>query len=251
MGRTVSWPSQGRHLGHIFYCAGLTADYARRPLETVEAHAALLSRVLASDNWDSLVYLSSTRLYDCQPLGRGGFESGSFQLDPAQSRHLYDISKLLGENLCHIMGQGRARIARLACVYQDDADPDGFLAYLLRRILKSPPGQAIVVDSSPSYERDYVHLGDVVDALIRIAVDGNQTVYNVASGVNVKNSELASILADLTGVRLMFSGSEVPLPAPLVDRSAISELLGHPPRSLADALVSWVKSMGLNRDRAH
>jgi len=248
MGRSAQWPSQGRHLGHIFYCAGLTADYARRPVDTVEAHAALLSRVLASDNWNSLVYLSSTRLYDHQLLGRGGAETGSLQLDPAQPRHLYDLSKLLGENLCHVMGEGRARVARLACVYQNDADPDGFLGHLLRRILKASPDETILVDSSPSFERDYIHLGDVVDAMIRIAVDGSQTIYNVASGVNVKNAELASTLTELTGVRLIFSGAEVPSPTPMVDCSAISALLGHPPKRLADTLVTWARKHGLNSE---
>ena len=248
MGRSARWPSQELHLGHIFYCAGLTAGYARLPIDTVEAHAGLLSRVLASDNWDSLVYLSSSRLYDNQPLGRGGAESGSLLLDPAHPRHLFDLSKLLGENLCHVMGHGRARVARLASVYQDDADPDGFLGLLLRKILKTGPGHTIVIDSSPLFERDYVHLDDVLDALIHIALDGNQTIYNVASGVNVRNAELASSLSELTGVRVEFSGSEVPAPAPLVDISAVTTLLGHPPRGLADALATWARNKGLNTD---
>src|SRR4029453_14700488 len=84
-----------RPLGHVFYCAGLTADYASRPFDTVEAHASLLARVLREADFDALVYLSSTRLYD----GRPGFagaevdEDTPLALAPAQPRHPYDPSK--------------------------------------------------------------------------------------------------------------------------------------------------------------
>ena len=56
-----------RPLGHVFHCAGLTADYAARPFDTVEAHASLLARLLRDADFEALVYLSSTRLYDGRP----------------------------------------------------------------------------------------------------------------------------------------------------------------------------------------
>jgi nucleoside-diphosphate-sugar epimerase len=52
-----------RDLGHVFYCAGLTADFRQRPYDTVEAHVALLSNVLQQASFLSLTYLSSTRVY--------------------------------------------------------------------------------------------------------------------------------------------------------------------------------------------
>ena len=79
----------------------------------------------------SLVYLSSTRLYDGQGEGVAN-DTAVLPLDPANPRHLYDFSKGLGESLCHVAGQGRARVARLACVYEGPQDADGFLPALLR-----------------------------------------------------------------------------------------------------------------------
>ena len=35
----------GRDMGVVFYCAGLTADFDRRPFDTVEAHATLISEL--------------------------------------------------------------------------------------------------------------------------------------------------------------------------------------------------------------
>jgi nucleoside-diphosphate-sugar epimerase len=244
--RSATWRPQGE-LGHLFYCAGLTADYARRPVDTVEAHVGLLSRVLESGRFESLVYLSSTRLYDGQPQARGAAETGAFLLDPGHARNLYDLSKLLGENLCGTMGNGRARVARLACVYQDDTDLDGFLPGLLRQVLACPPGSTVQVDSSPRFERDYVHVDDVVDALIKIALHGRHASYNVATGVNVSNQDLAAQLARLAGVHMRFSRADHPAPALRVDNALLTRALDWHPRSLDDALGAWAMARGLKK----
>ncbi len=186
-----------RPLGHVVYAAGLTADYLVRPFDTVEAHVGLLARVLKEAQWESLVYLSSTRLYDS--LGAvDAHEALPLLLDPGQPRHLYDLSKALGESLCHTQGQGRARVARLACVYEGPQDADGFLPSLLRQVMVAgaqaraagAPAPVVDVNSSPSFERDYVHVSDVVEGLIHIALQGQDTVYNLASGENISNATL-------------------------------------------------------------
>lgn len=181
-------------LGHVMYCAGLTADFQTRPFDTVEAHVGLLARLLQRAQFESLVYLSSTRMYDSLDTAEA-HEALPLMLDPAQPRHLYDLSKALGESLCHTVGQGRSRIARLACVFDGIEDADGFVPALLRQVQaarRAAQGQPceLAVDSAPGLERDYVYLPDVLRALECIAIRSQQTVYNVASGANVRNAEL-------------------------------------------------------------
>ena len=53
----------GQHLGHAIYSIGITADFRRRPHDTVTAHVTKLQEVLTRTSFDSLVYLSSTRVY--------------------------------------------------------------------------------------------------------------------------------------------------------------------------------------------
>lgn len=242
--RHDTWKPAGP-LGHIFYCAGLTADYARRPVETVEAHVGLLSRVLSSQDWESLIYLSSTRLYDGQPAGRSGTEDGTFVVDPDDVRNLYDLSKLLGENLCRVMGHGKARVARLSCVYRDERDPGGFIGNLLLKVLNTPPGSVLSVDSSPYFQRDYVHVDDVVAALPRIALAGASHVYNVAFGSNVSNAELADVLLRYTGVRIKFTKSDAPVPSPAPQRKRLTDEFGWHSRSLQHAIATWAERHGL------
>jgi nucleoside-diphosphate-sugar epimerase len=87
-------------------------------------------------------------------------------------------------------------------VYHDETDLDGFLPQLLRQVLELSSTQ-IEVDTSPFYERDYVCLNDVVSALICIAESGQSKIYNVASGENVANSTLFSVINDICKVNIV------------------------------------------------
>jgi len=194
-------------MGHVFFCAGLTADYAVRPFDTVQAHVSLLSRVLQAGTFSSLVYLSSTRLYDSSDVEEAT-ETMPLLLDPANPRHIYDLSKALGESLCHVTGHGRARVARLSCVYKDAGDSDGFLPMLVRRASDFPQPvdgespRCLQLNTSASASRDYVAMDDVLDALVLIAIRGNHSIYNVASGQNVSNAALFDVVSRKTGCRI-------------------------------------------------
>jgi nucleoside-diphosphate-sugar epimerase len=199
-------------MGHLFYCAGLTADYLQRPFDTIEAHVSQLSRILQAGRFQSLTYLSSTRLYDSQP-GTEGSEELPLLLNPTNPRHIYDLSKALGESLCQVTGKGRARVARLSCVYNDHTDEDGFLPGLLRQLIKDSPS-LLEVDSSPAFARDYIHLEDVLDALILIATQGNEGIYNVASGENIGNKTLFAALSQVSGCKIIpLRNDDSPAPA--------------------------------------
>ena len=59
-----------KELGNVFYCIGLTADYRDKPFETIEAHVSCLSYVLKNLKFSSLLYLSTTRLYQNSLTGK-------------------------------------------------------------------------------------------------------------------------------------------------------------------------------------
>ncbi len=240
----------GQPLGHVFYCAGLTADFARRPHDTVDAHVALLNHVLRAGRFDSLVYLSSTRLYDGS-LADCAAEDAALALDPRHPRHLYDLSKALGESLCHAAGQGRARVARLSCVYRDAGDAEGFLPQLLRDLPHSmaaaESGQParLRVETTPHLTRDYVHLDDVLRALVLIATRGTQPVYNVASGRNLSNRELFARLRELSGCEVVATQRHIVRPAPRVDITRLRHEFGWRPADVLDKLAELLPQSAL------
>lgn len=220
-------------LGHVFYCIGLTNDYKDRPFDTVEAHSSFISRLLASGNFERLVYLSSTRLYDGLKTAA---ESADLVLNPANPRHLYDFSKGLGENLCLTASGGRACVARLSSVYDDGPDASGFMPDLLRRLKKE---RTFALGSASGIVRDYVHIDDVVNGLIRLLDSTETGIVNIASGENVSNQEIVDAL-NKEGCAITLQ-RQSPLEAPALCDVSKLKALGVSPVNLRDYLKNFVK----------
>ena len=196
-GHVVFAPARGdssiysRPLGRVYYCIGMTADFAKNPAATVEAHAGIVSRLVETGNFDHLVYLSSTRLYDRIAQDEGRADT-VLPIEPANPRHLYDISKLLGENLCLTAAAGRAAVARLSGVFGTSEDATGFLSEWAQRSARE---KTFTLDSASGVVRDYIHIEDTLRALRTIVEQGACGVFNVASGVNLSNADIAEVFA--------------------------------------------------------
>jgi nucleoside-diphosphate-sugar epimerase len=232
-----------RPLGRVFYCIGLTADFLAKPFETIDAHVGLLRRLLEEGDFDRLVYLSSTRLYDSLPVPLAD-ESMDLRLNPGQQRHLYDLSKALGENLCLNASGGKASVARLSCVYDASVGAPGFMSQVLHRLRE---GKRFRLDSSTGVVRDYVSLDDTVHSLKAILDADVSGTFNVASGENLSNAEIVDWLNargfDITLARE--SGRER---MPVCDVSRLHRL-GIVPARLRDYLAHYLAGLEGNEAR--
>ncbi len=85
------WPANP---GHVVYAAGLTGDFRQKPVETVRAHLSELAAAIECGNFESFLYLSSTRVYTGQ--AETGDEA-SLVVNPLDPEHLHNLSKLMGE----------------------------------------------------------------------------------------------------------------------------------------------------------
>lgn len=216
------------HLGNAVYCVGLTADYSQRPFDTVRAHVCHFADILENCDYESVVYLSSTRLYDSS-ANVTAIEELDLMLNPLKHRHLYDISKSMGESLCLSAGKGRCRIARLSCVYGDSLEQNGFLGEVMRRAL-SPTTPRI--NTSPFYKRDYIHVEDVVKLLIKIAQYGAHSIYNVANGENVSNQEIFDTINKVGGCQIQPSLGDEGVPPPVISIERIKTEFDYIPSSV-------------------
>lgn len=225
-------------LGRVFYCIGYTADFAKNPSATVEAHAALLGRILSEAQFDKLIYMSSVRLYD----GLGGptnAESRDLVLNPANPRHLYDLSKALGENLCLHASGGRASVARLAAVYDKTPDATGFLPELLRRLKDE---RSFTMESDSGTVRDYVTLDDTIAALMAMMDHAGCEIVNVASGANVSNQDIADAL-NAAGCAVTVRRQTPRQDVPVNDITKIRQW-GISPQSVPDYLQQFIQQAG-------
>ncbi|HEY8004791.1 MAG TPA: SDR family oxidoreductase [Phenylobacterium sp.] len=227
----------GRDMGIVFYCAGLTADFDRRPFDTIEAHATLVSALVRAGRFEQLIYLSSTRLYDGLSA-ESVDEATPLSFDPADPRRTYDLSKALGENVVLTRAEGRGTVARLGNVYDWELESPGFLSEWL---IEAARTRDLNLVSSPHVTRDYIHLDDVVTALKAMAEKGARGVVNVASGELTANGEIANQFLQ-AGWRVSFSGDASPAVPPRVEIARL-KALGVAPAPVKDVVRRYLAKL--------
>lgn len=227
-------PLPAGDLGHVVYCIGLTADFRRRPFDTMEAHVCRLLEVLRHGRFASLLYLSSTRVY-------GAADSASpdaaLTVRPDQPSDLYNLSKLAGESLCLSHPRDTVRVVRLSNVYGAKATAEDFLHSLTDCALTRGH---IQLHSALTSSKDYIDLEDVVAILPRIALEGKRRLYNLAAGENVTHETIVTGLQRLTGCSFGVDDGAPEFTFPTIDIGAIRAEFGFSANRLLDRLDDLV-----------
>lgn len=222
------WPSPGANLGHVIFTIGMNANFRGRPFETYDAHIDQLKRILTEYSFASLLYISSTRVY----LGAGDtHESSSLLVSPLHPDQIFNISKLAGEALCISMRNPRVRIARVSNIYGAGDTSDVFLTAVMREAAATG---AVTFHTAEASAKDYIHIDDVVPALLAIVERGSQAIYNVASGQNTCNRNIADLL-EQAGIECRFAAGAPTISFPQIEISAL-KTLGARIRPVAECL---------------
>lgn len=224
----------GQPLGHVIYAIGITADFRTRPFDTIAAHVCRLNEILRDCQFESLLYLSSTRVY--QGLVGRADETTELQANPQRPGDLYNLSKLAGEALCLASGRP-TRIVRISNVYHPGDRSDNFLPSVIRSALAAGH---VTFDAAPESAKDFVALADVVEILPKIACAGRERVYNLSSGRNVSYAELAERLSTVVPCTISYAANAAACAFPQISNERIRGEFGFRPASLIDDLPACV-----------
>jgi nucleoside-diphosphate-sugar epimerase len=234
VGRGDPLPRGG--LGHVIYCIGVTGDFRERPYDAVEAHVCALLELVRRASFDSLLYVSSTRLY----AGRDGIarEDEDLAVNPLRFEDIYNLSKATGEAVTLSLG-AKGRVARPSNVY-GRGQANTFLASIVD---EAQARGAVTFRTAPEAARDYVSVGDVAGLLVEIALRGGERIYNLASGASVTNKALAAVLARETGCSVDFAPDAPLVPSPTIDTRRIQSEFGFRPASILDDLPLLLRNL--------
>lgn len=224
-------------LGHLVYAVGLTADFRSRPFDTVQAHVCLLREVLEKARFESFLYLSSTRVYAGQD---DTDEATALRVAPMQSDDLYNLSKLLGESLTLHCGRANARVARLSNVIGGHSMPtDNFVPAIVRQALFG----RLLLQTSLDSAKDYIDVADVARLLPQIAMHGQQSIYNVGSGINLSHRDWVETLAKQVPFELSVAADAPTVRFPPLKIARLASEFEHPSRSALSRLPEIARAM--------
>ena len=199
---------------YIYYLAAVSsvADSVVRPLET--------HRVNQESVLDTLEYLRVNKL----PIKRFLFTSSAAiygnlpDFPKSEDSHVqpltpYAVDKYASERFTIDYGNlyGLPTVAvRFFNVYGPRQNPDSPYSGVLSIITKCMKNnQPFTLYGDGSQTRDFVYVGDVVDALIKISTETKEsTVYNIADGGETPLIDVIHPYEDISGVKLHISYKE-------------------------------------------
>lgn len=210
------WPEQGAHLGHVIFTIGMTADFRKRLVETVETQVLRLHEALTRYRFSSFMYLSSARVYAGVTSTK---EETPLIVKPWEEDHVYNISKLAGESLCFAHADPAIRVVRLSNVFGATDVSNLFLTAVMREAVEKG---SVTIGQSPVSSKDYIWVEDVARALGGIARHGRHRLYNVAAGSNLTHAGIAEVLG-AAGYPVHFKEGGAVADFPPIDTSRLRE----------------------------
>lgn len=220
-------------MGHVLYCAGTTSDFRQRPFDTMEAHVSLLGHVLRTKDFDSLTYLSSTRVYIRSELTA---EDAVIPVLPGDPGDLFNLSKLAGEALCRQSGRAGVRAVRLSNVVGEDFQSDNFVFSLMRDAVQTGH---ILLQTALDSDKDYIHIDDAVALILSVSRHGKKSVYNVASGNNLSHGEIIEAIRAVIPATLAVAPDAISVRFAPIDIGLVVSEFDFKPRSI----VQYIKDL--------
>ena len=222
---------RGQKLGHVIYAIGLTGNFRSQSRATVDANVNMLQKLIDGADFDSWLYLSSTRVYGGLGADARAAENATLSIKPC-SDAIYDLSKLLGESVCLGMDHSKVRVARLSNVYGVGQSRNTFLGAVMAEL--ADDGRVRFREMSSS-SKNYISIEDVIRMLQNIALAGRERLYNIASSMNVTHQQLAEGIKKC-GYGVEFATESPQRSFPAIDITRLTEEFGPVYRSVLDDL---------------
>lgn len=195
-----------------------------------------------------LLYISSGEVYGQGEITLDAFEeSYSGYVDPISPRSCYPCSKRCAETLCVSYTKQYALetvIIRPSHTYGANATKSDNRANV-QFINKAVAGENIVLNSAGTQLRSYTYIADTASAILTaLSVGKTAEAYNIANpDSTITIAGLAKIIADKTGVELIFSDPDEvqkaqlsPIPKQVLDPSKLLDLGWTPKYTITDGI---------------
>ena len=205
--------------GRVFYCLGDDSG-------VVEPNLGYLLWFLKNCQFQSLIYLSSTRVY----LGATtGSEDSELRLSPSDPGYHFNVVKLAAEAAC--LADERCKVVRLSTVIGTQG------TYLIPELIRQARNGEINLYLPHDFIRDLITIEDVVEMLPKIA-NGRHRLYNLGSGTNTAIGEIVQAI----GVPTIWHPHKQMATFPKVLINRIEAEFDFKPRSPLEALRTQVEA---------
>ncbi len=189
--------------------------------------------------------LDQCRLAGCAMTYISGFVYGRPERmpisedDPATPNNPYAFSKLMGEEACRFYARTwgmRVNIARPFNIYGPGQDQRFLLPVIIDQVIDPDAAEVVVKDLAP--KRDFIHVDDVIAAILCIATQSGGTTFNIGSG---ESYSVADIIASA------FRAAGLTKPVRSTEQTRTNEIMDVLADTRALRAIGWRPAVSLDQ----
>ena len=198
------FPKKGRfkfkkNLNNIVFCIG-NQNWLQNPNLTYQTNLSIMAKVLFNNKFESFTLISSTRLYFANKKD-GTAENNFIKINTNESKFLYNSLKISAENLCLCLKNKKIKVVRISNLFANNFTNQ---AYILPTIIRdSIIKNKITLELSNNSTKDFIHVEDAFNVLIKIIFSGKYRMYNIASGKNVYIGDIIKRIKKITNCKII------------------------------------------------
>jgi nucleoside-diphosphate-sugar epimerase len=213
-----------KNLGHIIYCIG-SDDWKKDPINSFDANLGYLPLIIRNNKFKSFTYISSCRIYNNSETTT---ESSFFKVNPTKSDEYYDLKKILSENFL-FSSKINFKIIRVSNILgYSPKSPLVFPMFVKNAIFK----KQITISINKNSSKDFVHIDDVVQLIIKIIKKGKSNIYNLASGKNIELITLANMIKSKIKCKIILKNQSIKIIEPKINITKIRNEFNFKPKKI-------------------
>ena len=217
-----------KNLGHIIYCIG-SDNWKNDTYNSFYANLGYLPLIIKKNRFKSFTYISSCRIYNNSKKTK---ENSTFNINPTLDKEYYNIKKILSENFL-FSSKINFKIVRVSNIYgYSPKSPLVFPMFVKDAIKK----KKIFISINKNSSKDFIHIEDVVEMIIKIILNGKSNIYNLASGKNIKLITLAKEIQRKTDSKIILKNQSLKIIEPKINIRKIQHEFNFKPKKLLNDL---------------
>ena len=127
-------------------------------------------------------------------------ENNSIQVNTNHKTFLYNSLKIAAENLCLCLNNKKIRVVRISNLFAENFTNQAYiLPTLVRDSIKK---KEIKIQISGRSTKDFIHINDAFNVLLKIIRKGRYRMYNIASGRNIKINDIIKKIKKNTNCKI-------------------------------------------------
>ena len=207
------------NLNHVIYCIG-NQNWLDNLQTTYEANLGMLAKILFNNRFKSFTLISSTRLYLANKQNETN-ENNFIKVDTSRSNFFYNSLKITAENLCLSINKKNIKVVRFSNLYANKFTKQ---KYILPSLIRDATlKKKITLKIGKNSTKDFIHVEDAFNILLKIIIKSKHRMYNIANGKNYKISEIVKKIKELTNCKILLKQNIKTIKEPKININRIKK----------------------------